>query len=129
MRFFVAALAIAICTGPAQAYCPNNAPGHQWNIHSSDQAVGKTFLQKNLVGKRVRYNVSGGTGTERYNPDGTYTYRLNNDVYDAPTYRFYNNGVRCIAYASPRYDRYVVNGGKVVLINWQGGRYEGTLLK
>lgn len=129
MRTIFAAAALAVLVSQAHAACPGSAPKNNWNMHSADQAVGEAFLKKTLAGKRVQYKFDGSTGTEQYKADGSYAYKLNRDVYSAPDYRFYSNGVRCIGYDNPRYDRYVVNGGKLVLINTQGGRFEGRLMK
>ncbi|WP_146346616.1 hypothetical protein [Falsiphaeobacter marinintestinus] len=109
----------------AAAACGSSAPKNGWNLHSDDQRVTADFLAKTLEGKEVKYDG----GTETYRTDGSYAYKAGSETWKAPGYRFYKDGVRCIDYSKPRYDLYVVNNGKLVLVNWGGGRYEGRLTK
>lgn len=113
-------------TGSAMAGCPNSPPNVKWNSHSGDQHVNAAYLQKLLVGKKVKF---GGDGTEVYHKNGTYTYRASGGNYDAPSYKFYANGVRCINYPDPRFDLYVVNDKRLLLINAGGGRIVGKVTR
>lgn len=113
-----------LISGAALAECPKNSPNAKWNTHSEDQRVDAAYLQKLLPGKKVKF---GKAGTEVYNSDGSYTYRTSNKSYDAPNYKFYNDGVRCINYSNPRFDLYVINGKRLFLINGKGGRLKGEL--
>ncbi|MGR3621666.1 hypothetical protein, partial [Pseudophaeobacter sp.] len=82
------------------------------------------YLTDLLSRKRVKY---GNVGTEHYRKNGDYRYSAGGSNYDAGSYRFYPNGVRCIGYSNPRFDLYVVNGGKLFLINREGARLEGKV--
>jgi hypothetical protein len=117
---------VAFTAGMALAECPKRPPSHKWNIQSGDQRVDAAFLSANLSGKRVRYR---GDGTERYHKDGSYSYQSEGLVWPAPSYKFYSNGVRCIDYPTPRFDLYVVNNKKLVLVNMQDWRGIGRVLR
>ncbi len=118
-------LTLALGVQAAQAACSAKSPKHKWNFHSDDQRLSGAYLAKTLTGKKVRYD----DGSESYGKKGDYTYRAGSSAHRAPAFRFYPDGVRCIAYDRPRYDVYVVNNGKLVLVNWQGGRYEGKVTR
>lgn len=124
-RIFLS-LIVPFVAGAAVAGCPNSPPKMNWNAHSGDQRVDAAYLQKLLTGKMVNF---GSDGTEIYNKNGTYTYRTSAKSYDAPSYKFYNNGVRCINYSNPRFDLYVVNEKRLILVNAKGNRMEGKLTK
>lgn len=125
MKAFVAlACVLALGAGAATAACPGKAPGKKWNTQAGDQAVDHKWLEKNLSNRKVVYSTG---GTEHYRRNGSYRFTAGGQKYDAGGYQFYSNGVRCIAYSNPRFDRYVVNNGKLVLINWQGERYDAVL--
>ncbi len=113
-------------TGSAFAGCPNKPPKQKWNTHSGDQRVNAAYLEKLLTGKKVKFK---GEGTEIYKNKGTYTYKTSSNNYDAPSYRFYNDGTRCINYPTPRFDLYVVNEKRLILVNAKGGRLEGKVTK
>ncbi len=85
------------------------------------------WLEKTLVGMKLRFD----DGTEHYREDGSYRYTASTgETYDAPHYQFYDSGFRCIDYPNnPRFDFYVVHDGKLVLINYQGGRFPGELMR
>ena len=125
MKEIVFSLAVALVSigTVSSASCLAKAPSHKWNLHSDDQRLTGDYLNKTLTGKKVKYDG----GTEHYRSKGRYRYQAGSDTYDAPSYHFYDNGIRCIGYSQARYDMYVVNNGKLVLINWHGGRYEGKL--
>lgn len=130
MRSLILAAATGLLASAGFADCPARSPNMSWNVFSGDQKVSATFLEKTLKGKRVRYNVGGQKGTEHYGADGSYKYVLDSETFQARGAVFYKNGVRCIDYPnSPRFDRYVVSGKKLVLINRSGGRFEGAVLK
>jgi len=112
--------ALVLGAGAAGAACPGKAPAKKWNTQAGDQAVDHKWLEKTLSNKKVVYSSG---GTEHYRKNGSYRFTAGGQKYNAGGYQFYSSGVRCIAYSEPRFDRYVVNGGKLVLINWQGERY------
>jgi hypothetical protein len=116
--------AIVICLAmPGWANCPSSPPFSPSGLAAGDQRVNAAWLEQNLAGKRLVFD----DGTEVYNADGSYSYRAGNQSWDAPSYVFYENGVRCIGYGTPRFDYYVVNNGQLVLVNAQGQRFVGRL--
>lgn len=124
-RILFLALALSAAGGAAYAQCAAQAPAHAWNHHGGDRKVSGDWLRDLLVGKKVAY---GQLGTETYGADGRYSYNDANGSYVADRYVFYPDGVRCADYPRrPRYDRYVVVNNTLVLINWSGGRYEGSV--
>ena len=97
-----------------------------------DQKLNAAWLQKTLTGMKLRLSSAKGRheGTEDYRSNGAYRWvDRNGRKFDAPAYRFYDNGIRCIGYAVPRFDYYVVNDGRIVLINSAGERYTGRLTR
>lgn len=124
MKEFIVFAAAMLVAGSAFAACPQKAPRHSWNLQAGDQRVDVQYLADLLSGKRVKY---GNVGTEHYRKNGDYRYSAGGSNYDAGSYRFYPNGVRCIGYSNPRFDLYVVNGGKLFLINREGARLEGKV--
>lgn len=109
----------------AHAECQRNPVKHAWNIHSGDQRIGGDQLSDAVSGKKVKF---GSIGTEHYKADGSYVYQDNSGKYAAKSVKFYKDGSRCLNYdRGPRYDMYVVVDGGLVLINRDGGRYEGAL--
>jgi hypothetical protein len=130
MLMKTAILALCLVVGvvsQATANCPSKPPSDRdVALADGDQKVNAGFLEKTLVGKRVRYS----DGTETYDESGSYSYKIGNQTWDAPKYRFYDNGFRCIDYPNgPRFDYYVVNDGKLVLINGAGERFQGNVSK
>lgn len=124
MRAFILIFAIIGTAGAAVAGCPANSPDpSRFNTVEGDQRVNTSWLERTLGGKRLVFQV----GTEHYNADGSYRWQTGNQSWDAPGYRFYNNGFRCIDYPAPRFDFYVVNDGKLILINGNGERYVGRI--
>ncbi len=124
MKEFIVFAAAMLVAGSAFAACPQKAPRHNWNLQAGDQRVDVQYLAGLLSGKRVKF---GNIGTEHYRKNGDYRYSAGGSNYDAGSYRFYPNGVRCIGYSNPRFDLYVVNGGKLFLINREGARLEGKV--
>ena len=121
-----AVLALALAT-PVSATCGKKPPVNNWNLQAGDKRVTGAYLGKMLTGKKVRFKEG---GTEVFAADGGYTYKLDGKSYRSNGFRFYANGIRCIDYPNdPRYDLYVVNGGKLMLINRVGGRYVGQVQK
>lgn len=123
---FTAFFALFVASA-ADASCPAEAPviDSRVNLVEGDKLVNAAWLERNLAGRRVKYDV----GTEHYEADGSYYYRAGSNRWDAPSYRFYKNGWRCIGYPTPRFDFYVVNDGRLVLINADGWRGVGRVLK
>ncbi|MEO0937708.1 MAG: hypothetical protein AAFY38_06100 [Pseudomonadota bacterium] len=123
LSFWSAAFLAASVVG-AHAACPERAPRVGWNTQSGDARVSAEFLAQNLAGKRVGFS---GGGTEHYRGNGSYRFSAGGQTFRADGYKFYENGVRCIGYAPPRFDLYVVNNGKLILVNEQGGRFEAKI--
>lgn len=125
MKTLSAILAISASATAAQADCPSTPPdASKFPTSAEDQEVDARWLEKNLAGRKIIYD---GGDTEHYKPDGSYSFRSNGRSYQAPGYRFYENGIRCIDYQSPRFDYYVVNNKRLIVINQQGGRFVGRL--
>jgi hypothetical protein len=121
---YLTTIAFVLTASTAIADCPGKPPKVKWNTHSGDQRVNAAYLQKLLPGKKVKF---GGDGTEVYHKNGKYTYRASGGNYDAPSYKFYSDGTRCINYPNPRFDLYVVNDKRLILVNAEGGRLEGKV--
>ncbi len=124
MKLISLAIVASLVGLPVFAGCPDTPPTIKWNMHSDDQILDQVALKKQLTSRKVKYSDG---GTEQYRKNGNYRYSADGQQYTAPSYKFYPSGVRCIAYSKLRYDRYVVNNGKLVLINTHGGRYEATV--
>ncbi|KIC21518.1 hypothetical protein [Leisingera sp. ANG-Vp] len=124
MKSFIVFAAALFAAGSASAACPGKAPKQNWNLQAGDQRVSGQYLTKLLSGKKVKF---GSAGTEQYRKDGGYRYSTGGQNYNAGSYKFYADGVRCIGYSNLRYDLYVVNNGKLVVINREGGRFEGKV--
>ena len=126
MRFPLSVV-LFLLAGTAWAGCPSKAPNPAKSFFSAgDQKVNAAWLQKNLAGKKV---VFPNGETEVYSPNGSYSYKASGNSWNAGSYKFYNNGMRCIGYDKPRFDLYVVNNGKLVLVNKGGERYVGRIKK
>jgi len=124
---FFAALAGSLVATTVSAECPAKTPSNKRiNIQQGDERVNAAWLNKHLSGQRVSFEQ---VGTEYYQANGSYAWKQGSQKWEAPSYRFYDNGFRCIDYPSPRFDLYVVNNGKLVLIDGTGGRYIGEILK
>lgn len=119
----IAGVAAFLATN-ATAECPAKPPSIKWNTHSSDKKVDDAYLQKLLTGRKVKFQYG---GTEHYKKNGSYRYSDSSGSYTAKSYKFYSSGVRCIGYPTARFDRYVVDGKTLVLINSVGGRYEAKV--
>ncbi|MBE1285606.1 MAG: hypothetical protein GJ676_20005 [Rhodobacteraceae bacterium] len=124
MKLTSAAILFTFVASSVFAACPGKPPNKTWNTQAGDQAVTNAWLEKTLTNKKVKFETG---GVEHYRKDGTYRFTTGGQRYDATGYQFYSNGVRCIAYSTPRFDRYVVNNGQLVLINWQGSRYDAKI--
>ncbi len=123
MKLISTAIGVIMFATSAIAGCPASAPKINWNLQSGDQRVDSAYLEKLLTKKKVQFEG----GVEHYRSGGKYRYSAGGQKYDAPAYSFYNSGVRCIGYNQPRFDLYVVNGGKLILVNANGGRFEGKV--
>ncbi len=127
MKLFLSALCATAIGVSAHAACPNKAPKLSKSYFSDgDQKVNAAWLQNNLAGRKVVYT---GKDPETYFSDGTYSYKRDGQTWKANSYKFYDNGMRCIGYQNPRFDLYVVNNGKLILVNEQKKRYEGKIRK
>ncbi len=126
MRNLILPFVIAAVTGGAAwAACPATAPDPaRFATQPGDQKVNAAWLQQTLAGNKLAFPAG---GTEIYHADGRYSYQQDGQTFDAPSYRFYDSGMRCIDYPSPRFDLYVVHDKTLVLINGQGGRFGGKL--
>lgn len=108
------------------AECPAKAPStSKITFESGDQRVNVDWLESNLSGHKVHYEG----WREIYHPNGEYSYRSNNGNDHAPGFKFYNSGFRCIDYKRPRFDMYVVNNGKLVMIAMFGVRFEAKRIR
>lgn len=106
---------------PAIAECPAESPVKKWNTHDGDLTLNKVDLEKRLVGRIVKISNS---GSEFYRRSGEYRYTEKGQKFHAPSYKIYSNGVRCIDYDKPRFDKFVVNNKRLIMIDAQGGRFE-----
>ncbi|WP_159458571.1 hypothetical protein [Roseisalinus antarcticus] len=122
IRYAFLAAATVFLGAPAFADCPS-APPFSPSLASGDATVDAAWLSQTLVGMRLVFD----DGTEVYREDGSYSYVAGNQQWDASSYRFYENGFRCIGYGQPRFDYYVVNDGNLILVNSQGSRFAGQL--
>lgn len=123
MKYSIISVIVTCISSAAWANCPSSPPFSPSNLSEGDQRVNAAWLEQTLSGKRLVFD----DGTEVYNADGSYSYRVGNQRWDAPHYVFYDNGVRCIGYGTPRFDYYVVNDGQLVLVNAKGQRFVGRL--
>lgn len=124
MKSFLSTLALIAIGSAASADCPSQPPqGLSVNLQTGDQQVNAAWLQDNLAGRRLVF----ADGTENYDSDGSYSYTIGGQTYRADSYRFYDNGYRCIDYSNARFDYYVVNNGQLVLVNSDGERFTGRL--
>lgn len=128
----VTALSLALFTAfvlpvSAMADCPARAPAHGWNVQGGDRRVNAGFLENALVGHTVLYDLGGGTATEQFARDGSHVWSSGGASRTAPTFRFYRDGVRCIGYAQPRFDLFVIANKRLVLIDTAGQRHGGAL--
>ena len=115
MRYILLFFAIVGTSSASLAACPSSTPDvSRFNTIDGDQRVNASWLEKPLVGKQLAFTA----GTEHYNTDGTYQFKKGKKTLgEAPSYRFYDNGFRCIDYPSPWFDLYVVNAGKLVFLH------------
>ena len=127
MKLSTLVIAGVLFGSAAQADCPKKSPSIEGRVsfQNGDKRVNAAWLNKTLVGKRVKFD----DGTELYANDGSYSYKAGSQTWKAPSYKFYDNGLRCIDYPQPRFDMYVVNDGKLVLINANGNRFVGKVFK
>ncbi|WP_108861246.1 hypothetical protein [Ruegeria sp. Alg231-54] len=125
MKLFLPALCATLIGVSAHAACPAKAPKTtKSHFSDGDQKVNAAWLQTNLAGRKVVYS---GKEVETYSADGSYSYKANGQTWKANAYKFYDNGMRCIGYGDPRFDLYVVNNGKLVLVNANKQRYIGQI--
>ncbi|MBO9453467.1 hypothetical protein J7426_24625 [Tropicibacter sp. R16_0] len=113
---------VFICIGTVGfSACPKASPKVAKSfLKSGDQRVNAAWLEKNLSGRKIVF-PSG--EFERYWDNGSYSYHSGGQKWAANSYKFYDSGMRCIGYSTPRFDLYVVNGGKLVLVNQNKERY------
>ncbi|AML49903.1 hypothetical protein [Falsihalocynthiibacter arcticus] len=124
MKFAVYLFAATIAAQSAFASCPTSPPETVWNTHDGDQHVNAEYLQKILAGNSVKY---GREGTEYYNNNGTYVFSTSAGELRAPSYKYYEDGTRCINTVNPRFDLFVVNDRRLILITNDGTRLEGQI--
>lgn len=122
MRIALASLfALSLSATTALAECPTKAPStSKIKFEPGDQRVNAAWLQNNLAGHRILFDG----WSESYHSNGEYSYKSNYGNDHAPGFKFYDNGFRCIDYKKPRFDLYVVNDGKLVMIILAGVRFE-----
>ena len=113
---------LAMSALPVMAACPSS-PLITIKLQAGEQQVSQSWLEDNLTGRKVVFD----DGREDYKKNGTYVYRAGGQSFRADSYRFYADGTRCIGYSNPRFDRYAVKDGALILINAGGGRFEGTV--
>ena len=120
MKICALALSAALgASGAAWAQCAD-VPPIRFAETVGDTTIDADWMNSMLVGRTVNYEDS----SEEYRRDGTYVFRAGRSVSHAPEYRFYADGTRCIGYdGAPRYDRYVLSGDVLTLINAQGTRF------
>ncbi len=107
------------------AKCPNKAPQFAWLIKGGDKRISGDEVKNMLADKVFSF---GSAGAENYSSDGTYFYSVGKKSFDKAKYKFYEDGSRCINYASkPRFDLYVMSGKKLVLVNQKNERFSGKI--
>lgn len=131
MKIVLATAALFVAFGlDVNAKCQNSAPSsaaYKSAMKSGDKTVSVKWIKTNLVGRKVDF---GKIGSENYIADGSYFYKTRDAKFTPKGYKFYNNGMRCLDYANgPSYDKYVVNDGKLFLINGVGERIQAKLRK
>jgi hypothetical protein len=119
MKFGALALLSASLIATSASACANKPPKMKWATMKSDVRVGGDVIEKLVAGQKVRF----GSAYEHYKRNGSYVFNDGNRQHKPDGYKFYSSGVRCLNYQEPRYDLYVVNGDKLVLINANGGRF------
>lgn len=107
------------------AACSDKPIKYKWAIQSGDQRVSGEYVQKTVLGKKVRFNKA----YENYKKDGSYFFFDGSNRHVPDGYRFYSDGSRCLNYQNPRYDLYVVRDNKLLLINQHGGRFVAKLTR
>ena len=126
MKFAIYLFAAAFAAQSAFASCPSAPLEKDWNTHDGDQRVNAEFLQKILAGRMVKFS----DGTEHYFRNGTYMYQVKGGgQLEAPNYKYYEDGSRCINFANPRFDLYVVNDRRLIMVTPDGTRLEGMVTK
>ncbi len=127
MRLILTVFCATLIGTIASAECPAKAPKLSKSyLSDGDQRVNAAWLQKNLSGRKVVYS---GKEVETYSANGSYSYKANGQTWKANAYKFYDNGMRCIDFDKPRFDLYVVNQGRLILVNEQKQRYIGQIRK
>lgn len=117
---------VFICIGTfALAACPKTSPKVAKSyLQGGDQRVNAAWLKKTLSGRKVVF-PSG--EYEQYWDNGSYSYHSGSQKWAANSYQFYDTGMRCIGYSNPRFDLYVVNDGKLILVNQNKERFVGRI--
>ncbi|WP_068306654.1 hypothetical protein [Pararhodobacter sp. CCB-MM2] len=125
MHRLLLCITLAVTATGAKATCPDNPT---WSVapflQPGDQRIDYWWLIETLGQSRVTYPG----GREEYLAGGLYRFTAGDQSWDAPRYRFYRDGARCIDYPQgARVDYYVLNGGRLVLINADGTRSIGLI--
>jgi hypothetical protein len=125
LRLIPAVIALMVAAPLARAECP---PEPGWQpldfLLPGDGWVDLYWLNTNLPGHTILYDG----GSEHYLEDGSYRFVAGDQSWQAPGYRFYTAGARCIDYPEgPRVDYYVISAGRLVLVTERGERFTGLL--
>ena len=128
MKAILAAILVVVATS-ASAACPPQSPGTgAVEFDPADERLDDGWFASEVYGGTIEFDG----GVETYNLDGSYiyTYDQTEEGWDAPEYRFYENGMRCIAYDTGlRFDLYVKNAGDLVMITSSGERFKGRIVR
>jgi hypothetical protein len=119
MKLAAITFVCAALTSTTAIACSNTPPKMKWATIKSDVKINGDVVAKLVAGQKVRF----GKAYEHYKRNGSYVFNDGQRQHKPDGFVFYSNGIRCLNYAQPRYDLYVVNGNKLVLINANGGRF------
>lgn len=106
---------------PALAQCPASPPAPpKFAPLAGDEKVDAGWLRSYVAGKSLYWSYG---GIEQFKADGSYVFSNTQGRWTAPSYRIYDNGIRCIYYENrKRFDYYILNNGTLNIIQDTGKR-------
>ena len=126
MKLILRNICIPLCAVVVMTLTFTTANAFDWNIKNGDQRVTGKQVKSMVFGKIVKFKDG---SKEHYKANGTYVFQDNSKTYPPVDYKFFKDGKRCMYFdgGGRRCDMYVMNNGKLVLINAQGKRYPTTV--